>query len=303
MPLRILVVDDHSVFRDLVCGALRGRAEFQTIEAASGLEALQKVEALAPDVMLLDLNMPKMHGLEVARKLRGIAPQLPVLFMSQDSSPAIVQTALGLGGGRGFIHKISAATDLLPAIDAVLSGHRFVSRSIALAEPLDAPAPRRHEILFCSDDTAVIDGLAGFLAAALKAGGGGIALTTESHRAPLLHALRGEGVDVDGAVARGTCRFFDADVPPDFAGLLEALDGVRAAAASAGKASPRIAVCGERAGCLWAAGRTAEAIEIEQMCGRFAPDVDILCTYPMSYTNDGQALRRICADHTAVSAA
>ena len=109
-------------------------------------------------------------------------------------------------------------------------------------------------------------------------------------------------MDIDGAIERGTCLSFDADVAPDPVRFLEAINGVRAAAAKAGKAHPRVAFCGERAGRLWAAGRTAEAVQLEQLCGELAHDVDILCAYPLPYTNDDQALTRICAEHTAVSA-
>jgi hypothetical protein len=84
--------------------------------------------------------------------------------------------------------------------------------------------------------------------------------------------------------------------------FLDAINGVREAAAKAGKAHPRVAFCGERAGRLWAAGRTAEAVQLEQLCSELARDVDILCAYPVPYTKDDQTLTRICAEHTAVSA-
>ena len=84
--------------------------------------------------------------------------------------------------------------------------------------------------------------------------------------------------------------------------FLDAIHGVRAAAAQAGKAHPRVALCGERAGRLWAAGRTAEAAQLEQLCGELPQQVDILCAYPVPYTTDDEALTRICAEHTAVSA-
>ena len=121
------------------------------------------------------------------------------------------------------------------------------------------------------------------------------------HRTRLLQELRTQDVDIDGAIERGTYLSFDADVAPDPARFLEALNGVRAAAANAGKAHPRIAFCGERAGRLWAAGRTAEAVALEQLCGQLADDVDILCAYPLQYTEDDQALTSVCAGHTAVS--
>ena len=302
MPLTILVVEDHPSFRKLICTALHRRAEFQTIEAADGLEAVRKAEERQPDLILLDINLPKMHGFEVAKQIRRLAPHARLLFMSQESSSDIVRQALSLGA-HGYIQKISAATDLLSAIDAVLAGQRFVSRSLAFTEPADAPAPRRHEILFCSDDAAIIDGFTRFVAAALNAADAAILLVTESHRTPLLHGLRTQGVDIDGAIERGTCRSFDADVAPDPVRFLEAIDGVRAAAARAGKAHPRVAFCGERAGRLWAAGRTAEAVQLEQLCGELAHDVDILCAYPVPYTSDDHALTRLCAEHTAVSAA
>jgi hypothetical protein len=177
-----------------------------------------------------------------------------------------------------------------------------VSRSLAFTEPADAPAPRRHELLFCSDDAAIIDGFTRFIAAALHAADAAIALVTESHRTPLLQELRTQGVDVDGAIERGTYRSFDADVAPDPVRFLEAINGVRGAATKAGNARPRVAFCGERAGRLWAAGRTAETVQLEQLCSELAQDVDILCAYPVPYTTDDQALTRICAEHTSVSA-
>jgi DNA-binding NarL/FixJ family response regulator len=298
---RILVVEDHAPFRQVICAALQRRAEFQTIEAADGLEAVQKAKELLPDLILLDISLPKLDGFEAAKQIRRLAPQARLLFLSQESSSDVVREALSLGAD-GYIHKMSAVTDLLPAIDAVLAGQRFVSRSVAFTEPTDAPAPRLHEILFCSDDAAVVDDFTRYIAAALNAADAAIALVTESHRTHLLQRLRTQGVDIDGAIERGTYLSFDADVAPDPVRFLEAINGVREAAAEAGKAHPRVAFCGERAGRLWAEGRTAEAVQLEQLCSELAHDVDIWCAYPVPYTKDDQALTRICAEHTAVSA-
>jgi CheY-like chemotaxis protein len=301
MPLRILAVEDHAQFRHFIRTELQQRAEFEIFEAADGLEAVQKAVELQPDVILLDIGLPKLHGFEVAKRVRRLAPRARLLFMSQESSADIVRKALSLGA-HGYIQKLSAGTDLLSAIDTVLDGRRFVSRSVALTEPTDAPAPRRHEILFCSDDAAVVDGFTRYVAAALGAADAAIVLVTESHRPRLLQALRTQGVDIEGAIERGTYLSFDADVAPDPVRFLEAIDGVRAAATKAGKAHPHVAFCGERAGRLWAAGRTAEAIQLEQLCGELAHDVDILCAYPVPYTKNDLGLTRICAEHTAVCA-
>ena len=299
--LKILVVEDHAPFRRVICAALRERAEVQTMEAADGLEAVRKAEELQPDLVLLDLNLPKMNGFEVAKRIRTLVPHARLLFMSQESSSDIVAKAFSLGA-YGYIQKISAATDLQSAIDAVLAGRQFVSPSLRFTGSIDAPALRRHEIRFCSDDAAVVDGFTRFIAAALNAAGAAIALVTESHRTHLVEELRTQGVDIDGAIERGACILFDADVVPDPVRFLEAIDSVRSAAVKGGKAHPRVAFCGERAGRLWAAGRTGEAVQLEQLCSELAHDVDILCAYPVPYTEDDGRLGRICAKHTAVSA-
>ena len=301
MPLlRILVVEDYAPFRHLICSALQQRADFQTIEAADGLEAVQKAEELQPDLILLDINLPKLHGFEVAKRIRRLAPHARLLFLSQESSSDIVREALRLGA-HGYIQKL-ICRDRPAARDRrrTSRGRRFVSRNVALTELTDDPAPHRHEILFCSDDAAIVDVLTRFIAAALNVADAAIVLVTESHHKRLLQGLRTQGVDIDGAIERGTYLSFDADEAPDPVRFLEAVNGVREAAAKAGKAHPRVAFCGERAGRLWAEGRTAEAVQLEQLCSELAHDVDILCAYPLPYKKDDEALKRICAEHTAV---
>jgi DNA-binding NarL/FixJ family response regulator len=276
----ILVVEDHAPFRRLICTALQRRAEFRTIEAADGSEAVQKAEDLRPDVILLDINLPKLNGFEVAARIRTFAPHTPLIFLSQESSPDMVREAFRLGA-HGYVPKLRAASDLLPAIGAALGGHR-------------------HEIVFCSDDAAIVDGLTRFVATAVNAADAALVLATESHRQDLRHRLRAKGVDIDLANQRGTYLSLDAEQPPEPARFLEAINGLRAAAVKAGKVHPRIAFCGERAGRLWAEGRTAEAVQLEQFCDELAPDVDILCLYPLPRNTDDGALERICAEHTAV---
>jgi CheY-like chemotaxis protein len=301
MPLKILVVEDFAPFRRIACEALQRRAEFEIIQAADGLEALQKAEELQPDLILLDINLPKLHGFEVAARIGTLAPDARIVFLSQESSPDIVRHGFSLGA-RGYIHKQRAGTDLLPAVDAVLAGQRFVSSSVAFADPTDLPARRRHEILFCSDDAAIVDGLTHFIAAALNAGDAAIALVTESHRDRLLQEFPTLGVHIHDAMDRGICVSFDANEAPDPVRFLDAINGAREAALKAGKAHPRVAFCGERAGRLWAAGRTAEAVLLEQLCSELPQDVDILCLYPVPYRKDDQGLESVCAGHTAVSA-
>jgi hypothetical protein len=215
----------------------------------------------------------------------------------------VVQEALGLGG-KGYVLKARAQSDLLPAIEAVLGGKRFVSKGLEFRDTIDAQAFHRHEILFCSDEAVLLNSLTQFIAAALTAGNAAIVWATESHRGSLLQRLHALGVDIDAAIQRGTYVSSDAAETPDPVRMLETIRGSSEAAAKAGKEHPRVAVCGERAGCLWAEGKTDEAIRLEQLCNDLAKtqEVDILCVYPLPHGQEGDpALKNICAEHTTAN--
>jgi DNA-binding NarL/FixJ family response regulator len=80
-PLRILVVDDHAAVRRAVCSLLRSQSDFEVVcEAADGLEAIQKAQELRPDVIVLDISMPELNGLQAARQIREVAPQEEIVF-------------------------------------------------------------------------------------------------------------------------------------------------------------------------------------------------------------------------------
>src|SRR5262249_43481258 len=116
---RILVIEDYEPFRQLICRELRQRPEFQVVgQAWDGLQAVEQAESLQPDLILLDLGLPKLNGLDAARRIRIIAPGAKLVFMSQESSTDIVRETFRLGG-QGYVHKVRAKPDLLAAIDAV----------------------------------------------------------------------------------------------------------------------------------------------------------------------------------------
>jgi len=126
--VRVLLVEDFEPFRRFVCSTLEQRPDLQVIgEVSDGLEAVQKAEELKPDLILLDIGLPSLNGIEVARQIRKLAPESKIIFLSVESSPDVVQEALSLGAW-GHVMKTRAGNDLLQAIESVILGKQFVSR-------------------------------------------------------------------------------------------------------------------------------------------------------------------------------
>ncbi len=125
--IRVMVVDDFDSFRQFVCSALEQRPELRVIcEVSDGQEAVHKARELRPDLILLDIGLPTLNGIEAARRILALVTESKIIFLSQETSADVVQVAMSLGAW-GYVFKTHAAGDLLPAIDAVLSGKRFVS--------------------------------------------------------------------------------------------------------------------------------------------------------------------------------
>jgi DNA-binding NarL/FixJ family response regulator len=123
MTIRILLVDDHPIVRQGLKTLLEGHSGWEVIgEASDGAEAVEKAKNLSPDVMVLDVTMPRMNGLEACRLLRRQSPALEILFVTQHDSPQMMREALE-AGARGYVVKSNAARDLLAAVEAV-SQHR-----------------------------------------------------------------------------------------------------------------------------------------------------------------------------------
>jgi DNA-binding NarL/FixJ family response regulator len=128
--IRVLVVEDFEPFRKLMCSILDQRPNLQVIsEASDGQEAVHKAEELKPDLILLDIGLPTLNGIEAARQIGKVSPESKIIFVTQESSPEVVQAALSLGAW-GYVVKARAAGDLLVAIEAVLEGKQFVSRGL-----------------------------------------------------------------------------------------------------------------------------------------------------------------------------
>jgi len=128
--VRVLVVDDVELWHTFVHMRLDEEPNLHVIGVATdGLDAVRKAEELRPDLILLDISLPKLNGLEAARQIRKVAPKSAILFLSEESDPDVIQGALS-AGGLGYVLKSEAGQDLLAGIESVLLGRRFVSRSL-----------------------------------------------------------------------------------------------------------------------------------------------------------------------------
>jgi len=131
--IRVLIVDDHTLVRDGIRALLELVADIEVVgEATNGREALEKVEQLAPDIVLMDLAMPIMGGLEATRRIRRQFPETKVLALTQyDDSDYVVPVIEA--GARGFVTKMAAFSELASAIQAVYKGDSYLSPSAAAA--------------------------------------------------------------------------------------------------------------------------------------------------------------------------
>jgi DNA-binding NarL/FixJ family response regulator/uncharacterized protein with GYD domain len=299
----ILVVEDFDQFRQFVVSTLQKKSEFQVTQASNGLEALQKAQEQQPNLILLDIGLPDLNGIEVARRLRRLAVPPRIVFVSQESSPEIVREALDLGA-LGYVHKRRAGTDLLPAIEAALEGKHFVSTSLQIGVDT-TQTPPRHEVLFCSDSDALLGALADFVANALKSGNAALVRATKSHEHNLRNELRAYGVDIHAAVQRGIYAFVDVDESPDPARVVDIVRRLGEAASNGGQKRARVAYWGELAGRMWSEGRTDEALRLEQLANELTKhyDLDILCPYPLPQGREDHSggLEKVCAEHSVVS--
>jgi CheY-like chemotaxis protein len=337
MSVRILVVDDYEPFRQFICSTIKLRLDLQVIgEASDGLEAVQKCEKLQPDLIILDLGLPKLNGINAASQIRELSPESKILMVSQESSADVAQEAFR-AGVLGYVVKVHAGNELLPAVEAVRQGRQFISGGLCGApftkdaqspggfdDPDPAPSvasgkaemARTHVVQFYSDDDAFLAGFSRFIETALLAGRAVIVVATETHQSRLLSKLHEGGVNLSAAIDQGryltldvaeTLATFMVDDLPDPVRFNKVTDEVLSLAARASKGkAPKVAVCGECAPTLWAQAKVHAAIQLELLWDEITRthDLDVLCGYVLtdfqrdraSYTCEG-----ICAEHSASS--
>lgn len=219
----ILVVDDYEPWRTYACLTLQKQPELRVIgEVSDGLEAVHQAQKLQPDLILLDIGLPTLDGIEAARRIRKVSPGSRILFVSANRSADLAEEALRTGA-VGYAVKSGGATELMSAVKAVLEGTQFVSTLLTGHEPRDqidrhfidhhpgrrniAPIQSKpqghgggHGVSLYPNDATLVDGLTRFVKSALKNGDVAIVVATESHQADILQLLQRDGVDVPGVV-------------------------------------------------------------------------------------------------------
>lgn len=131
MPFRILVADDHEVVRRGLCALLQAQPDWEVCgEAGDGREALEKTQKLKPDVVILDIGMPSLNGLEATRQILKINPQTRILILTLHDSDQVVREVLN-AGARGFLLKSDAARDLVAAVEALRRDKTYFTSKVA----------------------------------------------------------------------------------------------------------------------------------------------------------------------------
>lgn len=308
----VLIVDDHDPWRRQVLSLLETNGWRVCGEASDGTEAITQVAALQPDVIVLDVELPRMTGIEAARHILANDAGAKILFLSGHSNLDIVAAALA-AGGRGYVLKTDAGDELLTAMEAVYGGKRFLgavltgSHGEAHDDALDSP--HRHELAVYHTAEGLVEGFAAFAKSALEAGKSVVMVTDNARANQVLARLRAEGVEVDAAIRIGRYRQRDVarmldefmrDGQPDEARFWKAATAIVLDAAKAAMAPRRVAACGE--GCSRLLARYPRAaLQVEKWWDELASayGVDVLCGYDV----DGSmspALKDIIDQHTIV---
>lgn len=321
LSIRVLIVDDYEPWRRFVISTLQKEPRFLIVgEAADGLTAVQKAQELQPDLILLDIGLPSLNGMDVSRRVRQQSSNLKILFCTENLSPEIAEEALSTGAS-GYVVKSDAARDLLPAMTAVLQGKRYVSRRFAGHEFAKTPCSfreRGHVVQFYEDDAVLLDGLAALFRSTLRAGGSVVSAMTSPHRKALEEKLIAQGIRANETIRnerlvildadQALSEFMDADEPSRDRFLGKFGDMIRLAQGGPEAKNRRVLVFGEMVAVLWAQKKYDAAIRLEQLWNELAQTYSfyLCCAYPASALrkrSTGSSYAQICTQHSDVVSA
>jgi DNA-binding NarL/FixJ family response regulator len=316
MKRRVLVVEDHEWWRRYICAELGQTRQWEVAGAVSdGIEAVRKARDLKPDLILLDVGLPGLSGIQAGRRILAHDPGSRILIVTEQQSLDVAQAALGIGA-RGFIVKSDAGRDLLPAMEAVIEGERFISVKMAgRGFESNGHENRCHEAGFYADESLLLDDYASFVEAALDAGNGLVMVFTRARRDRLHQRLKTRNIDLDRTITEGRGLWFD--VRPALSGVMvdgrvdearfwSATSALMIEAAKGSKLSlPRVSVCGDGAATLLQDGLIETAIRFELLWDDVARafNVDTFCPYSshgLHCHDENKVFRDLSAAHSAV---
>jgi DNA-binding NarL/FixJ family response regulator len=323
MKIRALVVDDHEPWRRYAALAVEASLDATVVgEAADGAQAVAEATRLRPDLVVIDVGMPAMNGLEAAQRILAELPAACLVFLSENPSADTADAAIALGASA-YVMKSDAAFELCPALRRAIEGRLFVAgRLVAHVGANGAGArlnqgARCHEAALCPDRRGLVDAYTRFLESALRIGSSALLLSRGHTRDEVDDRLRRAGVDLGGAIAEGRYVVVDPQLVIDTVLLNGAIDErafwnlavplvTRALRSSRGGA-PRIAACGAIAPVLWRQGHTEASIRVEQLVDDLARryDIDVLCGYALDEgpaDDDGRVLAHVHTAHSLVYA-
>jgi len=310
----VLLVDDHPALLDRVSSLLSD--DFDVVGLyTDGREAIDAAPTVAPDVVVLDINMPGLDGFQTMRALEQSGSRAPVVFLSLHDAEDYVAEAFRCGA-RGYVLKRQVVDDLSGALDQVLHGRLFAPSLTSLYRLGDGTGAS-HAMQLYGDVPSFLDGLAAFFDMALRHGDATCIAATEDVREGLRARLRVRGWDVGGSPGDDRCLFLDAPdalnrfmrnglpEPELLAELVAELDDFRRAVAN--NATSGLTMFGNMVVPLIASGNTEGTIELEKQWNALTHDRPYftLCGYATSCFHNGSAdlWSSVCAEHWAVSQA
>ena len=200
-PIRVLLADDHKLIRAGLRLVVDQQPDLSVVgEADDGRQAVELAKSLKPDVVVMDIGMPNLNGIEAARQIREIRPDAAVVMLSMHSDEGYVLRALG-AGARAYLLKDSATTDLVQAIHAVVEGKSFFSPAVSKVllqdymrklqrsgaeDSYDLLSPREREVLQLVAEGKSNKEVASLLNLSVY--------TVETHRAKIMQKLNLKGV-------------------------------------------------------------------------------------------------------------
>jgi CheY-like chemotaxis protein len=316
----VLVVDDFEPWRRHVCRELQESSRWRVVgEAGDGREAVRQAQVLEPDLVLLDINLPAMNGLEAARRMLEHRSTVRILFLTEERSPEIADVAFATGA-RGYAIKSDTGGRLLRATETIANGGRFLSSALAGRIDCRRLDPHRagccHDVGFYSDETALLDDYVGLAEPALRQGDTVIVLADPGRYRAVHDRLAARGVPIERAIDEGRyvsihpddilSAFMVNGGPDEAAFRAIATDVIALAQRAATSADRRVVLCGECAPALWRRGLIEAAIRVEYLWDEVSRDrgVETLCAYPMDVPRldaDRYALfQRVCGAHAEV---